>query len=214
MGDLQRFDAEPAPWDLDEQSEQLVAEVVFSAAPCGPFDYAVPDALRASVALGKRVRVPLGRGDRLMTGYCVKLENRRVGIKSREVYEVPGALSLITAHQALEDLNLERDLGHFKPQLEQRFAELTYDGLWFSPLMEALQAFVDQSQVNVNGDVRLQYNSGTMMVVGRRSDLALYDEDLATYGDTDSFNHDDAEGFVRLWGLSLKTWAARQKPKG
>ena len=140
------------------------------------------------------------------------IENRRVGIKSREVYEVPGALSLITAHQALEDLNLERDLGHFKPLLEQRFAELTYDGLWFSPLMGAIQGFVDQSQENVTGEVRLQYNPGTMMVVGRRSDLALYDEDLATYGDSDSFNHDDAEGFVRLWGLSLKTWAARQKP--
>lgn len=139
------------------------------------------------------------------------IENRRVGIKSREVYEVPGAMSLIVAHQALEDLNLERDLGHFKPSLEQRFAELTYDGLWFSPLMSAINAFVDASQVSVTGEVRLQYNSGTMMVVGRRSDLALYDEDLATYGDTDTFDHELAEGFVRLWGLSLKTWSARQQ---
>ena len=138
------------------------------------------------------------------------IENRRVGIKSREVYEVPGGLSLIAAHQALEDLNLERDLGHYKPLLEKRFAELTYDGLWFSPLMDSINAFIDASQAPVSGEVRLQYNPGTIMIAGRRSDLALYDEALATYGDEDSFDHTHAEGFVRLWGLSLKTWAARQ----
>jgi argininosuccinate synthase len=138
------------------------------------------------------------------------IENRRVGIKSREVYEVPGGLSLIGAHQALEDLNLERDLGHFKPLLEKRFAELTYDGLWFSPLMGAINAFVDQSQIAVTGEVRVQYDPGTMMIVGRRSELALYDEALATYGEEDSFDHTHAEGFVRLWGLSLKTWSAKQ----
>lgn len=141
------------------------------------------------------------------------IENRRVGIKSREVYEAPGALSLIFAHQALEDLNLERDVHHFKPLLEQRYADLIYDGLWYSPLKQSIDAFVEQTQTHVNGDVRLQFNSGTCIVVGRRSDEALYDEDLATYGATDSFNHDDAEGFVRLWGLSVKTWSAVQKPE-
>jgi primosomal protein N' (replication factor Y) len=95
----QLFDAEPAPWDLDEQSEQLVAEVVFSAAPWGPFDYAVPDALRASVSLGKRVRVPLGRGDRLMTGYCVKLENRRVGTRQlKPIGQTIDERSLLSPH--------------------------------------------------------------------------------------------------------------------
>jgi len=141
------------------------------------------------------------------------IENRRVGIKSREVYEAPGALSLIVAHQALEDLNLERDVSHFKPLIEQRFSELVYDGQWFSPLMQALNGFIDSTQENVTGEVRLQYNPGTMMVVGRRSDLALYDEALATYGAEDSFDHAHAEGFVRLWGLSLKTWSAKQKPQ-
>jgi argininosuccinate synthase len=139
------------------------------------------------------------------------IENRRVGIKSREVYEAPGALSLIAAHQALEDLNVERDLAHFKPLLEQRFADLVYDGFWFSPLADSIRAFNDDAQQSVTGDVRLRYTPGTCMVVGRRSDLALYDEGLATYGAEDSFDHAHAEGFVRLWGLSLKTWSAKQK---
>jgi argininosuccinate synthase len=141
------------------------------------------------------------------------IENRRVGIKSREVYEVPGALSLIVAHQALEDLNLERDVCHFKPLVEQRWADLVYDGLWFSPLMSALNSFVDDTQANVTGEVRLRYTPGACYVVGRRSDLALYDEGLATYGDADSFDHNHAVGFLRLWGLSTKVWAAKQKPQ-
>ncbi len=141
------------------------------------------------------------------------IENRRVGIKSREVYEVPGALSLIVAHQALEDLNLERDVCHFKPLVEQRWADLVYDGLWFSPLTSALNSFVDETQTNVTGEVRLRYTPGACYVVGRRSDLALYDEGLATYGDADSFDHTPAVGFMRLWGLSTKVWAAKQKPE-
>jgi argininosuccinate synthase len=142
------------------------------------------------------------------------IENRRVGIKSREVYEAPGALSLITAHRALEDLCLERDVAHFKPLLEQRFADLVYDGFWFSPLLAAISAFNDDTQESVTGEVRLRYTPGTCMVVGRRSPLALYDEGLATYGANDSFDHAHAEGFVRLWGLSLKTWAAKQQKPG
>jgi argininosuccinate synthase len=141
------------------------------------------------------------------------IENRRVGIKSREVYEVPGALSMIVAHQALEDLNLERDVCHFKPMLEQRWADLVYDGLWYSPLMSAINAFVDDTQEFVTGEVRLRYTSGACYVVGRRSDLALYDEDLATYTEADSFDHTHAEGFMRLWGLSTRVWAAKQKPR-
>jgi argininosuccinate synthase len=138
------------------------------------------------------------------------IENRRVGIKSRELYEVPGALSLILAHQGLEDLTLEREVGHAKPALEQRWAELVYDGLWFSPLRRAIDAFVDETQAAVTGEVRLRYTAGACDVVGRRSEHALYDVGLATYGADDAFDHAHARGFVRLWGLPLKTWAARQ----
>jgi argininosuccinate synthase len=139
------------------------------------------------------------------------VENRRVGIKSREVYECPAALALIAAHADLEDLTLERDLHHEKARLEPRWAELVYDGLWFSPLKQALDAFLRESQRHVTGEVRLRFAPpGTCTVVGRRSPLALYDHGLATYDATDSFRHQDAEGFVRLWGLGVATWAARQ----
>ena len=141
------------------------------------------------------------------------IENRRVGIKSREVYECPAALALITAHADLEDLTLERDVHHEKARLEPRWAELVYDGLWYSPLRSALQAFITESQRHVTGEVRLRFAApGTCAVVGRRSPVALYDHDLATYDASDTFRHADAEGFVRLWGLGVATWSARQGP--
>jgi argininosuccinate synthase len=139
------------------------------------------------------------------------IENRRVGIKSREVYECPGALALLMAHADLEDLTLERDLAHEKARLEPRYAELVYDGLWFSPLKEALDAFVEESQRFVTGEVRLRCEiPGRCIVSGRRSEVGLYDYGLATYESADRFRHCDAEGFVRLWGLGVQTWAARQ----
>jgi argininosuccinate synthase len=138
------------------------------------------------------------------------LENRRVGIKSREVYECPAALALILAHADLEDLTLERDVAHEKTRLEPRWAELVYDGLWYSPLREALDAFFTSTQRHVTGEVRLALAPGSCTVSGRRSPLSLYDHDLATYDPEDSFQHADAEGFVRLWGLGMATWAARQ----
>jgi len=138
------------------------------------------------------------------------VENRRVGIKSRETYECPGALALITAHRDLEDLTLERDVHHEKARLEPRWAELVYDGLWFSPLKEALDAFVASTQRHVTGEVRLRCEPGRCFPVGRRSPVSLYDYGLATYDAADSFRHADAEGFVRLWGLGVQTWAARQ----
>ena len=141
------------------------------------------------------------------------VENRRVGIKSREVYECPAALSLIVAHSDLEDLTLERDLHHEKARLEPRWSELVYDGMWYSPLRSALQAFVSESQRHVTGEVRLRFAApGTCTVVGRRSPVALYDHGLATYDASDTFRHEDAEGFVRLWGLGLATWSSRQGP--
>ena len=143
------------------------------------------------------------------------VENRRVGIKSREVYECPGSLALLMAHSDLEDLTLERDLAHEKARLEPRYAELVYDGLWFSPLKQALDAFVDESQRFVTGEVRLRCEvPGRCIVAGRRSEVGLYDYALATYEAADRFRHSDAEGFVRLWGLGVQTWAARQARRG
>ncbi len=139
------------------------------------------------------------------------VENRRVGIKSREVYECPGALALLMAHADLEDLTLERDLAHEKARLEPRWAELVYDGLWYSPLKAAIDAFVTESQRHVTGEVRLRCEvPGRCLVAGRRSPVGLYDYGLATYEAADAFRHRDAEGFVRLWGLGVATWAGRQ----
>ena len=140
------------------------------------------------------------------------VENRRVGIKSREVYECPGALALIAAHADLEDLCLERDVHHEKLRLEPRWAELVYDGMWFSPLKEAIDAFMASTQTHVTGDVRLRFEPpGVMRIEGRRIPMALYDHGLATYDASDTFRHQDAEGFVRLWGLGVATWSAKQK---
>ncbi len=142
------------------------------------------------------------------------VENRRVGIKSREVYECPAALALIAAHLELEDMVLERDLRHEKARLETRWAELVYDGMWFSPLKEALDAFVEETQRHVTGDVRLRFDApGLLRVLGRRSPKALYDYGLATYDAGDTFRHSDSEGFVRIYGLGVKTWAQRQGAK-
>ena len=138
------------------------------------------------------------------------VENRRVGIKSRETYECPASLALILAHRDLEGICLERDLQREKARLEPRYAELIYDGLWFSPLKQALDAFIAESQRFVTGEVRLHLSSGSCDVTGRRSPHSLYDYGLATYDAEDSFRHEDSAGFVRLWGLSVETWAGTQ----
>jgi argininosuccinate synthase len=140
------------------------------------------------------------------------VENRRVGIKSRETYECPASLALMMAHADLESICLERDLQREKSRLEPRYAELVYDGLWFSPLKQALDAFVDESQRFVTGEVRLRLSPGSCQVTGRRSPHSLYDYSLATYDAADSFRHEDSEGFVRLWGLGIETWSAIQGP--
>lgn len=140
------------------------------------------------------------------------VENRRVGIKSRETYEAPGALAVMLAHADLEGITLERDLQRQKIALEHRYAELVYDGLWFSPLREALDAFIDSSQRPVTGDVRLALEANRCYVVGRKAPLSLYDYGLATYDAADRFRHADSEGFVRLWGLGLATWSSVQGP--
>jgi len=142
------------------------------------------------------------------------IENRLIGVKSREIYEVPGALTLIQAHKALEDLCLEREVLHYKLGVEQKWAELVYNGLWFSPLKEALDGFVDTTQKLVTGDVRLRFFKGSCVVVGRRSPYSLYDYNLATYDEADTFDHKAAKGFIDLWGLPTKVWARQRRKVG
>jgi argininosuccinate synthase len=138
------------------------------------------------------------------------VENRRVGIKSREIYECPGSLALLLAHADLESITLERDLMREKARLEARYAELVYDGLWYSPLRRSLDAFVEASQTPVTGEVRLRLEPGRCFVAGRRAEHGLYDYELATYAAEDAFRHEDAAGFVRLWGLGVETVARKQ----
>ncbi|MEB2358677.1 argininosuccinate synthase [Bacillus pumilus] len=132
------------------------------------------------------------------------VENRLVGIKSREVYECPGAVTLLKAHKELEDLTLVKEVAHFKPIVEQKMAELIYNGLWFSPLKGALDAFLQETQQNVTGVVRVKLFKGHAIVEGRKSPYSLYDENLATYTKADEFDHDAAVGFINLWGLPTK----------
>ena len=130
------------------------------------------------------------------------VEDRLVGIKSREVYEAPGAIALITAHQELEAVTMERELARYKKGVDQRWTELTYDGLWFSPLKRALDEFVDASQEHVTGDIRMTLHAGKAVVTGRRSDTSLYDFNLATYDEGDTFDQSQAKGFIELFGMS------------
>ncbi|GIM88662.1 argininosuccinate synthase [Paractinoplanes toevensis] len=139
------------------------------------------------------------------------VEDRLVGIKSREVYEAPGAIALITAHQELENVTVERDLARFKRSVDQRWGELVYDGLWFSPLKNALDTFIDDSQKYVSGEVRLTLHGGRAVVTGRRSDASLYDFGMATYDTGDTFDQTLAKGFVQLWGLPSRMAAGRDR---
>ena len=139
------------------------------------------------------------------------VEDRLVGIKSREMYEAPGAIALITAHQELENVCMERDLSRFKRQAGQRWTELVYDGLWFSPLRRSIEAFMAEASHQVTGDVRLRLHGGRAVVTGRRSPAALYDYGLATYDTGDMFDQRLAKGFVELWGLPSRIAADRDR---
>ncbi|AIG64196.1 argininosuccinate synthase [Corynebacterium atypicum] len=132
------------------------------------------------------------------------VEDRLVGIKSREVYEAPGAVALITAHQALEDVTVERELARYKRLVEARWSEEVYDGLWYAPLKRALDAFIESTQEHVTGDIRMELHAGNVRVNGRRSAHSLYDFNLATYDTGDTFDQTLAKGFVQLHGLSSK----------
>ncbi|HEX3706004.1 MAG TPA: argininosuccinate synthase [Mycobacteriales bacterium] len=142
------------------------------------------------------------------------VEDRLVGIKSREVYEAPGALTLIEAHKHLEDLTMEKETARFKKSVERRWTELVYDGLWFSPLKRSLDAFIEEASKHVSGDIRLVLHGGRAVVNGRRSSASLYDYNLATYDAEDTFDQRLAKGFVELWGLPTKIAAQRDQRLG
>jgi argininosuccinate synthase len=136
------------------------------------------------------------------------IEDRLVGIKSREIYETPAALAIVAAHRELEALTLTRDVLRFKTTVEQRYAELAYEGLWFTPLKSALDAFITETQKTVTGSVRLKLYKGNATVVGRTAPNALYSKDLATYDPGSTFDEAAAAGFIALWGLSARQWAS------
>jgi len=138
------------------------------------------------------------------------VEDRLVGIKSREVYEAPGAIALIEAHRELENVCLERDQARFKRTVSDRWTDLVYEGMWTSPLKDSLDAFINDTQRYVNGDIRMDLHGGKAVVTGRRSDTGLYDFNLATYDEGDAFDQSAARGFIEIYGLAAKQAAARQ----
>ncbi|EGD37345.1 argininosuccinate synthase [Streptococcus sanguinis SK150] len=141
------------------------------------------------------------------------VENRLVGIKSREIYECPGAVTLLAAHKEIEDLTLVRELAHFKPIIENELSNLIYNGLWFNPATEALIAYLKSTQQVVNGTAKVKLYKGSATVVARKSDNSLYEESLATYTSADTFDQDAAIGFIKLWGLPSKVHAEVQAHK-
>lgn len=149
-------------------------------------------------------------GGRHGVGRVDLVENRLVGMKSHGVYETPGGTILMEAHQALEQLCLDRETLHYKQVLALRYADLVYNGQWFTQLRHALDAFVDVTQQNVTGTVRLKLYKGNIILVGRRSPYSLYREDFATFGEEDVYNQQDAEGFIKLFGLPMKVEALLQ----
>ena len=146
-------------------------------------------------------------------GRIEHVENRLVGIKSREIYECPGAVTLLAAHKEIEDLTLVRELAHFKPIIENELSNLIYNGLWFNPATEALIAYLKSTQQVVNGTAKVKLYKGSVTVVARKSDNSLYDENLATYTSADTFDQDAAIGFIKLWGLPSKVHAEVQAHK-
>ncbi len=205
------------PWNEPDEDIYLMTASVADAPtePCYAeisFENGLPVALDGRALSLKDIIVDLNEiAGRNGVGRLDMIENRLVGIKSREVYEAPAALTIITAHRALEDLTLEREAARYKRLAEQKYAELVYNGQWFSPLRTALDELFDSLQTKVNGDIRLRFHKGTLAVVGRRSPDSLYQYGLATYDKADTFDHDAAAGFIELWGLPLTEWAKKHK---
>ena len=142
------------------------------------------------------------------------VEDRLVGIKSREIYEAPGAVALIEAHQALESVTLERMQRRYKRSMEQNWAELVYEAQWYSPLKRSMDAFIEDTQRYVNGDIRMVLHGGRATVTGRRSETGLYDFNLATYESGDTFDQSSSRGFIEIYGMQSKLAAARDVRAG
>ncbi|HZP52620.1 argininosuccinate synthase [Actinocrinis sp.] len=197
--DIYSYTANPA---TPREPDELV--IAFEAGVPVAIDGRKVTVLEAIVELNKRAGAQgVGRLD--------MVEDRLVGIKSREVYEAPGAIALITAHQELENVTVERELARFKRGVEQRWGELVYDGLWFSPLKRALDGFIETANEHVTGEIRLSLHAGRAWVTGRRSAVSLYDYNLATYDSEDVFDQSLAKGFIDLWGLPSKIAARRDQ---
>jgi argininosuccinate synthase len=179
------------------------------------FDAGVPVAIDGETVTPYQAIVEMNhRAGAQGVGRIDMVEDRLVGIKSREVYEAPGAIALITAHQELESVTVERDQARFKKSVDQRWGELVYDGLWFSPLKNSLDAFIADTQRHVSGEIRMTLHGGRATVTGRRSDASLYDFSLATYDEGDLFDQSLATGFVALWGLPSRLASARDARLG
>ncbi|MHB0799622.1 argininosuccinate synthase [Bacillus thuringiensis] len=178
------------------------------------FEAGVPTTLNGTAySLSELIKTLNALAGKHGVGRIDHVENRLVGIKSREVYECPAAMTLITAHKELEDLTHVKEVAHFKPVIEQKITELIYNGLWFSPLKQAFHAFLQETQKNVTGTVRVKLFKGHAIVEGRKSEYSLYDEKLATYTAQDEFNHDAAVGFISLFGLPTKVYSQVNQKK-
>jgi argininosuccinate synthase len=227
-----------SPYSIDENLfgraiEAGVLEDPWNSPPDEPYALTsdpatAPDPVEVVVGFARGVPVSLdgeelslaaliARANRLAGTYGIgridMIENRAVGIKSREVYEAPGAIALITAHSALEDVVLTKDEARLKRPLEQRWTELVYEGRWFSPAREAIDAFVDSTQELVTGEVRLELRPNTAVVTGRRSPQMLYAAELASYGTGETFPHEASEGFIRISALETELHAARARAR-
>ncbi|WP_312472515.1 argininosuccinate synthase [Neobacillus sp.] len=176
------------------------------------FEQGIPAALNGEqLPLVQLIETLNDLGGKHGVGRIDHIENRLVGIKSREVYENPAALILINAHKELEFLTLPREVTQFKTQVDQQMAKIIYEGLWYSPLKTALDAFIDETQKVVSGTIRVKLHKGNHTVVGRKSPHSLYNEELATYAKGDAFDHNAAVGFIKLWGLPTKVYSEVNK---
>ena len=185
------------PWDAPDKAEYV--EITF--------EKGVPVALNGTAMDGVALIWELNKiAGAHGVGRIDMIEDRLVGFKSREVYECPAAITLLIAHKALETLTLSKDLLVTKKELETKYAELAYVGYWFSPLKEALDVFMDHTQQSVSGVVKVRLFKGQAMVVGMKSDSSIYKHNLATYSEGDAFDHKAAVGFIKIWGLPIKTW--------
>ena len=174
------------------------------------FDSGVPIAVDGEkVSVLQAIQILNERAGAQGVGRLDMVEDRLVGIKSRDVYEAPGAIALITAHMELENITIERELARYKRGVDQRWAELVYDGQWYSPLKRALDTFIDEAQSSVSGEIRIIMHAGKATPTGRRSDVSLYDFGLATYDEGDTFDQSQARGFIEIYGMSSKLASRR-----